>query len=54
MLFRSLEKEVIFREDLERIFGKRPFDKEEEAKTKDEIESNDDNTLIEEGKGANQ
>lgn len=49
-----LEKEVIFREDLERIFGKRPFDKEEEAKTKDEIESNDDNTLIEEGKGANQ
>lgn len=26
-----LDKEVIFREDLERIFGKRPFDKEEEA-----------------------
>ncbi|TSA28958.1 MAG: ATP-dependent metallopeptidase FtsH/Yme1/Tma family protein [Bacteroidetes bacterium] len=25
-----LEKEVIFREDLEHIFGKRPFDKEEE------------------------
>jgi len=25
-----LEKEVIFREDLERIFGKRPYDKEEE------------------------
>jgi cell division protease FtsH len=23
-----LEKEVIFREDLETIFGKRPFDKE--------------------------
>lgn len=26
-----LDKEVIFREDLERIFGKRPFDKEEET-----------------------
>src|SRR6185295_16199204 len=24
-----LEKEVIFKEDLEKIFGKRPFDKEE-------------------------
>ena len=35
MLFRSaeklLEKEVIFKEDLETIFGKRPFDKEEEV-----------------------
>ena len=26
-----LEKEVIFKEDLEEIFGKRPFDKHEEA-----------------------
>jgi ATP-dependent metalloprotease FtsH len=26
-----LEKEVIFKEDLEQIFGKRPFDKEEQA-----------------------
>jgi hypothetical protein len=25
-----LKKEVIFREDLENIFGKRPFDKEAE------------------------
>jgi cell division protease FtsH len=25
-----LEREVIFREDLEEIFGKRPWDKEEE------------------------
>jgi ATP-dependent metalloprotease FtsH len=33
-----LEKEVIFKEDLEDIFGKRPFDKHEEAlKTKVEI-----------------
>ncbi|MCM5664386.1 ATP-dependent zinc metalloprotease FtsH [Galbibacter mesophilus] len=28
---RLLEKEVIFKDDLERIFGKRPFDKEEET-----------------------
>ncbi|HNY02516.1 MAG TPA: hypothetical protein PKG48_08015, partial [Bacteroidales bacterium] len=26
-----LDREVIFREDLENIFGKRPWDKEEEA-----------------------
>ncbi len=26
---RLLEKEVIFKEDLEKIFGKRPFEKEE-------------------------
>ena len=25
-----LEKEVIFKDDLEKIFGKRPFDKEEQ------------------------
>lgn len=29
---RLLEKEVIFKDDLEKIFGKRPFEKEEEAK----------------------
>jgi ATP-dependent metalloprotease FtsH len=28
-----LEKEVIFKEDLERIFGERPFDKKDEVKT---------------------
>lgn len=33
-----LEKEVIFKEDLEEIFGKRPFDKEEEV-AKPEIKS---------------
>jgi cell division protease FtsH len=36
-----LEKEVIFKEDLEKIFGKRPFDKEFDAKgqevTKDKV-----------------
>ena len=29
-----LEKEVIFKDDLEKIFGKRPFEKEEEKETK--------------------
>lgn len=32
-----LEKEVIFKEDLEDIFGKRPFDKQEEEKKTDPI-----------------
>ena len=36
-----LEKEVIFKEDLEKIFGKRPFDKEFDGKgqevTKDKV-----------------
>jgi len=32
-----LEKEVIFKDDLERIFGKRPFDKEEVAESKKEV-----------------
>jgi len=32
-----LEKEVIFKEDLEEIFGKRPFEKEEELFKKPEI-----------------
>lgn len=31
---RLLEKEVIFKDDLERIFGKRPFEKEEEPQLK--------------------
>lgn len=37
-----LEKEVIFKEDLEAIFGKRPFDKEPEVETKvnETIETN--------------
>ena len=30
---RLLEKEVIFKDDLEKIFGKRPFEKEEELET---------------------
>lgn len=34
-----LEKEVIFKEDLELIFGKRPFDKEDSAEIKPNIES---------------
>ncbi len=41
-----LEKEVIFREDLERIFGKRPFDDEKEE-LQEEIK--DEKELIEEG-----
>ncbi len=31
---RLLEKEVIFKDDLEKIFGKRPFEKQEEVKSK--------------------
>jgi cell division protease FtsH len=35
-----LEKEVIFKDDLQEIFGKRPFDVEiEEVKTKEEVET---------------
>lgn len=34
-----LEKEVIFKEDLEAIFGKRPFDKEEQPMLKEEEET---------------
>ncbi len=39
---RLLEKEVIFKDDLEKIFGKRPFEKDvlEEENAKKEIESN--------------
>ena len=32
---RLLEKEVIFKDDLEKIFGRRPFDKEESPETED-------------------
>lgn len=39
-----LDKEVIFREDLERIFGKRPFDKEEEAVA--EVITDEPNTVV--------
>ncbi|ETN96856.1 ATP-dependent zinc metalloprotease FtsH [Zhouia amylolytica] len=45
---RLLEKEVIFKDDLERIFGKRPFDKEEEEEnatpdTKEEDQNQETN-----------
>ena len=43
-----LEKEVIFKEDLESIFGKRPFDKVEESPTKKDAPVNqpkEDNTV---------
>ena len=44
-----LEKEVIFKEDLESIFGKRPFDKDKEpevtvTKTETEEPKNDSPT----------
>ena len=44
---RLLEKEVIFKEDLEKIFGKRPFEKEETA-TKIEASTKEDDTSSEE------
>ena len=34
---RLLDKEVIFKEDLEKIFGKRPFDKEFDEKNQEEV-----------------
>ena len=44
-----LEKEVIFKKDLESIFGKRPFEKDEEIKEekkpKTEDSSNIENSL---------
>ena len=46
LLCSYLKKEVIFREDLERIFGKRPFDDEKEE-LQEEIK--DEKELIEEG-----
>ncbi|MDT0541014.1 MULTISPECIES: ATP-dependent zinc metalloprotease FtsH [Croceitalea] len=36
---RLLEKEVIFKDDLEKIFGKRPFEKEEEIEVSDSTSS---------------
>jgi cell division protease FtsH len=39
---RLLDKEVIFREDLEEIFGKRPYDVEETDNIKEEIKINTD------------
>ena len=41
-----LEKEVIFKDDLQKIFGKRPFDQEEE-KEKNIIEEKEDVLPIE-------
>ena len=35
-----IEKEVIFKDDLETIFGKRPFDKTEEIKAENTTENN--------------
>lgn len=52
---RLLEKEVIFKEDLEKIFGKRPFDKEfdqkgqEKLKDEKSADSKVEETLAEEG-----
>ncbi|MCQ0111202.1 cell division protease FtsH [Zhouia amylolytica] len=40
---RLLEKEVIFKDDLERIFGKRPFDKEEEENATPDTKEEDQN-----------
>ena len=44
-----VEREVIFREDLEEIFGKRPFDEKEDiqAKTIKEIETKEDKVIVE-------
>ncbi|MGB2244028.1 MAG: ATP-dependent zinc metalloprotease FtsH [Flavobacteriaceae bacterium] len=39
---RLLEKEVIFKDDLEKIFGKRPFEVEAEAETETETEESTD------------
>ncbi|MET6991912.1 ATP-dependent zinc metalloprotease FtsH [Sediminicola arcticus] len=38
---RLLEKEVIFKDDLEKIFGKRPFDKEFDEKGQEKIKKED-------------
>jgi uncharacterized membrane protein (Fun14 family) len=43
-----LEKEVIFKEDLEEIFGKRPFDKADEVveiKSSEDIGNNNDTNI---------
>ncbi len=38
---RLLEKEVIFKDDLEKIFGKRPFDKEFDAQGQEKLKNED-------------
>jgi cell division protease FtsH len=40
-----LEKEVIFKEDLEEIFGKRPWVKDEEFVSKSKLESAENNLI---------
>ena len=45
-----MDKEVIYREDLELIFGKRPFDKDREIES---IINNDENILLTDGKPTN-
>lgn len=42
-----LEKEVIFKENVEEIFGKRPWDKEEEKKKEKEVEASQPEALTE-------
>lgn len=44
-----VEREVIFREDLEEIFGKRPFGEKEdnENSTKEEVETNKEDIIVE-------
>ena len=39
-----IEKEVVFREDLENIYGKRPFDKEETEESKEKEPNNSSST----------
>ena len=39
---RLLDKEVIFKEDLEKIFGKRPFDKDFDKLGQEKIESKEE------------
>jgi cell division protease FtsH len=39
-----IEKEVVFREDLENIYGKRPFDKEETEESKEKEPDNSSST----------
>ncbi|MDG1993060.1 MAG: ATP-dependent zinc metalloprotease FtsH [Polaribacter sp.] len=43
-----LEKEVIFKDDLVKVFGKRPFEKEEEEEEEEEEETKEKKTTLEE------
>ena len=43
-----LEKEVIFKDDLEKIFGKRPFEKEEEETVEVQSETEEKKSIVEE------